>query len=595
MRSIFVEVPKIISIFRQQLGSRVYVIFLFSAAAGVADGAGIMLLLPLLEMMTESQEHSLISDVFLGLFGYLQIQPSVSNILAVMALIFILKGVCLFLFLDSVAVFRGDMLLSLKSKLLNLYLRAKFSDLSALPAGHINNLAGEQVNRSLLAFLSVCQLVSHLVNAVIYTLLAFLVTWKFGVMAVALGVLLLYLFRALNQRLSGISLLMVQVSRDFQGLLIEFSKGLKYFKATNSAKFLGDKVQLKILDLKKYEIANGRAAAFTQSIREPIAVIFVTAIVLIQILILDASIEPILVSIVLFYRGLNSVLQIQGYWQNTLQYSGAVTLIADEISLLEESDNQSTTLAGIGDGPTENIQSIQLDAVSLSYGSGNDILKNISFTFNARNSYAIVGPSGAGKSTLADLLCLLHEPTKGSLLVNGREPAASERYRFRAVVGYVPQDPVIIEETLLQNILMGRPHDDLLLQECLEDAGLSELVASMENGFDTLVGDSGFSLSGGQRQRLAIARELYRRPQVLILDEATSALDADTEQTIVRSVARLAGRVTTVVIAHRLTCIQSVGTVLVMVGGELVETGSYSHLSKDSSSRLYSMIHQPSS
>lgn len=585
MNSIFTEVPRVLSMFRAYLGLEIYLVFLFSAFAGIADGVGIMLLLPLLEVMTGKGESSQISTGLMAVLGFFGIQGTAINILVTMTLIFVIKGMVLYASLARVALFRGKILTVLKTRLVDLYTEATPAYVSSLSSGYTSNLLNEQVNRSLLAFLSLSQLISHLVNALIYAALAFFVTWRFGIMALVLGVLLLQMFRRLNRMLTGISQEFSLETGRFLDSSVQFSQAYKYYKATNSFREIVTRLKESIGILAKYEVKNGRAAAFTQSIREPIAVLFVASIVLVQLLLFSAPLEPIIVSIVLFYRGLNSVIQIQSYWQNTLQYGGGLSLINQEMKNLTDNPEASGT-TGIG----KVLEHIKFKNVSFRYERSDVyVLRDVNYKFIAKTSYALVGASGAGKSTLAELACLLLEPSEGCIIVNERKSSEVDRSAFRAWVGYVPQTPIITNGTLLENIVMGQTLDEGRLRSCIADAGLESVVSDLPLGLQTLIGSGRRGLSGGQIQRIAIARELYREPQILILDEATSALDVETESVIVETVTRLQGKICLLIIAHRLSAISSVQKIVVLDQGKIAEHGDYRSLAADSGSRFHAL------
>jgi subfamily B ATP-binding cassette protein MsbA len=209
---------------------------------------------------------------------------------------------------------------------------------------------------------------------------------------------------------------------------------------------------------------------------------------------------------------------------------------------------------------------------------------------------ALVGASGAGKSTLIDMLTLLLAPRSGEILIDGVPGDQIEQSSWRRQIGYVLQDAVIFDDTFANNICLwsGDPAVDPALmariRNAAESAHLLGFIDSLPDGFNSRVGDRGIRLSGGQRQRLFIARELFKEPQLLILDEATSSLDSEAERVIQQSIDDLRGRMTVVIIAHRLATVRSADQVLVFEQGKLVEQGAYTTLRDRSGSRFGAMV-----
>lgn len=208
------------------------------------------------------------------------------------------------------------------------------------------------------------------------------------------------------------------------------------------------------------------------------------------------------------------------------------------------------------------------------------VLKDFSLTIPAGQVVALVGPSGAGKTTLLDCALGVLIPTKGDVTHAGLSPE-NLRGAFPGYVGYVPQKPGMVTGTIAQNIALGIPPeeiDDFMLARALRLSMLEDLVSSLPDGAETLLGSQKDSLSGGELQRLGLARALYRSPKLIGLDEATSSLDAHTESEISRVIHELKGKTTTIVIAHRISSIRQADYIHFMEGGEIVASGTYPEL-----------------
>jgi ATP-binding cassette subfamily C protein len=205
-------------------------------------------------------------------------------------------------------------------------------------------------------------------------------------------------------------------------------------------------------------------------------------------------------------------------------------------------------------------------------------LENASLSLERGKFYGFVGQSGAGKSTLANLLLGLIGPTRGAISIDGRPLAEFAIADWRRRFGYVPQDAFILDATLRDNITFGEPADDARVQDAIARAGLADVVARLDGGLDTVLGERGRRFSGGQAQRVAIARALFRKPEILFFDEATSALDSVTEAEIHLAIESLRGEAMAIMIAHRISSLRRCDLIFMLDGGRIVESGTYDEL-----------------
>ena len=222
---------------------------------------------------------------------------------------------------------------------------------------------------------------------------------------------------------------------------------------------------------------------------------------------------------------------------------------------------------------------IRFEQVAFRYQATRSILDVVNFEVPAGKKVAVVGASGAGKSTLVKLLFRFYDPSAGRILIDGQDIAGVTRESLRKAIGIVPQDTVLFNDTLLENLRYGKPDaSDAEVAEAVRMAHLDAFIAQLPDGWETRVGERGLKLSGGEKQRVSIARTILKRPPILVFDEATSSLDSRSEQAILTALREIALHHTSLVIAHRLSTVVDADSILVLDQGRIVEQGSHREL-----------------
>jgi ABC-type multidrug transport system fused ATPase/permease subunit len=254
--------------------------------------------------------------------------------------------------------------------------------------------------------------------------------------------------------------------------------------------------------------------------------------------------------------------------------------LIEELGSAEEVENTNDEVDTVHEGFTA---VIEVKDVTMFYPNADrPAVVNVSLKIPVGSSVAIVGPSGAGKTTIVDVLLGVLNPDSGSVEISGLPPLKAVA-KWPGAVAYVPQDVVISNGTVRENIALGYPIEvatDELITSALKVASLDRYVASLPLSIDTPVGERGTKISGGQRQRLGIARAMFTKPHLLVLDEATSSLDGETEASISSAIHSLRGSITVVMIAHRLSTVRNADIVVYMSEGRIVATGSFDEVRK---------------
>lgn len=580
--NLFTSLSEYFRIFRTYIGRRMYLVFALTLLSSLSEGVGILLVLPLLGTLDMGKTSTLegAPAVMQNVVEWFGVAGSLPGILTLIGVTFLLKGLLRFGAQAYAARLQAHLMGELKARMFDAFAAMNYLHYAQRDTGHFVNLITTQVNQFYNAFGAFVGFISQVVTTMSYFALAFAVAWRFGFMAMFVGVLVFVLFRRLNQYVRELSRNTAAEAGTQSKLLIQALQAFKYLSATDQMTHLRSGLMASIQRLTSYQMRSSIASAATGSANEPLVVACIILIVILQVTVFEQPLTPILVSIVLFNRGLSSVMSIVGAWQGVMSGVGAVELVDQEFKTL--ADNRAT------DGSTRATElsaGIELEGVSFSYGPGLPaVLQDVSLLIPAQNTVAFVGHSGAGKSTLVDILCMLLNPSKGRLLIDGVSSCELQAASWRRQIGYVSQESVVFDDSIANNICLMDSHAsaDPALYERIRYAAqcayIDHFIEALPDGYDTVVGDRGIRLSGGQRQRLFIARELFKNPKLLILDEATSALDSESERAIQASIDALHGRMTVVIIAHRLSTIRNADKIYVFEQGRLTEQGTYAEL-----------------
>lgn len=256
---------------------------------------------------------------------------------------------------------------------------------------------------------------------------------------------------------------------------------------------------------------------------------------------------------------------------------GLFSVAGSAARLIDIYDEPNPIVNGVEPTPALR-NAITIDHVKFGYAANVPVLKDVSLSINKGEMLAIVGPSGGGKSTLVDLILRLYDPKEGRVQWDGQDIRAFSQQSYLSHFGVVSQECLLLNASISENVVFGRPYDAARIEESLRIANAWDFVNDMPKGVDTMVGDRGINVSGGQRQRLAIARAMYGRPQIIVFDEATSALDTESERSVQQAVDNVIRDVTAIVIAHRLSTVRHAHRVAVVKDGRVEAVGRHDEL-----------------
>ncbi|MDB4084564.1 ABC transporter ATP-binding protein/permease [Candidatus Pelagibacter sp.] len=254
----------------------------------------------------------------------------------------------------------------------------------------------------------------------------------------------------------------------------------------------------------------------------------------------------------------------------------ALTDMENMFSLLEVAPSTNDNLNDI---PQSNDAEIRFENISFDYDIRRTIIKNISFTVPNGKKVAIVGPTGAGKSTISRLLFKFYDPKEGNIFINNTNVNKISQNSLRKIIGVVPQDTVLFNDTIYYNIAYGNTgatKEEVI--SAAQNADIHDFITILPDGYETIVGERGLKLSGGEKQRVAIARTILKNPKIFFFDEATSALDTSTEKEIQKNLENVSKGKTTLIIAHRLSTAANADNIIVLDQGTIIEQGTHESL-----------------
>jgi ATP-binding cassette subfamily C protein len=334
--------------------------------------------------------------------------------------------------------------------------------------------------------------------------------------------------------------------RSLLGRLTDSLQAVKLLKATGREESIGPLLAEDTRRLNKQLRKRVLSKEALRTLQEALLVSLICAGLYVALEVQGMALSGVLVLILTSMRALLKVNSIQGKYQSMVTEASALWSLVGMIEDAREVGEREG-----GQAPPPLAESLSLRDVSMHY-DGRVLLDRVSFEIPAGRITAVVGPSGTGKTTLIDLLTGLMEPEAGEIRVDGVPLPSLDLRRWRRQIGYVPQEMLLLHDSVRVNVTFGDPDvTDAEVEAALRDADAWDFVSALPEGLDSSVGERGALLSGGQRQRIAIARALVHRPRLLLLDEATAALDAVSESAVWDAIARLRGRTTVVAISHQ--------------------------------------------
>ncbi|MDV6345353.1 ABC transporter ATP-binding protein [Nitrosomonas sp. Is37] len=518
--------------------------------AAAVEGFGFSTLLPLLSLASNRpvSEHSALGQIMESLLSFVGLHPSTPVLLLVILIALLIKSVLLLVANRQVGYTVAQVATDLRLRLLRALLCTRWTYFTSQPVGTLANAFATEATRASQAYLAGVTMISQLIIVVTYAVVAAMTSSPASVVAISLGIITVLILSRLVRVTRAAGAQQTVLQKDAITRLIDVFRGVKLVKVMGRepivAPILVNETKQLNTALRRQVITKEAVAA----LQDMALMSYVAVSVYVCVVVLGLDLSLVFMLALVFIRMLTSLNKAQRQYQDMAEKESAYWSL---LSTVEAAEAERETITG------NKIPHLSRDIVLRDVVFAHDtyrVLDGVSFDIPAGKFTVLVGPSGAGKTTIIDLLARLVSPQSGDIYVDDVQLSELDATTWRRMIGYVPQETVLFNESIALNVSLGDPEIRRAdIEDALRRCGAWQFIEHLPQGIDSSVGELGAKLSGGERQRIAIARALVRRPQLLILDEPTSMLDTASEEAIWQMVAGLCGQVTILAVSHQQT------------------------------------------
>lgn len=554
--------------------------------SGILGGVGIGAVVPLFSFVAEQgAADDTITKIFKSIFDFFGVPFTLPSVISFLVLLFAAKA--LFLYVANIVNAKAvaDYTFATRNELFSNMIRAKWQYLLDRKVGHLTQIISEDIDLSAGVLVSISIFIIFLTSFISYAVIALTISPYVTIATIVIGTILSIFVKPILRKIRQVVGRETALRKEVAHMINQHLIGAKTVKSMVVESPIIQLGKDKFRELSQRRSSVLRRQAILATFLEPI-----TLSVIIPVFLLSyrnpafniASFAAVLYLVQKMFSFVQSMQMRLGAINEGIPHLSAVVQCQEEIRQYQEHGGETDSF--------KFSSAIQLENVNFSYDSGERVLDNLILTIKKGDMVGLVGQSGSGKTTIADLLLRLFEPNDGSITVDGVSISAINLYAWRSKMGYVSQDMFLLNDTIANNI---RFYDGSISDNDIERAAklahVYDFVEQRPEKFNAIVGERGIKLSAGQRQRIVLARMIARKPEILILDEATSALDNESEVAIQKSLEDLRGKVTMLVIAHRLSTVMNSDKLAFLEGGRIIEEGSPRDLLRDKDSHFYRM------
>ena len=548
-------------------------ILIGSILSGLLKSANVLALMPLMKYLGVTGNESnniLFVRYFEAMVNWLGLDNSIVIVLGFMVLVtwsILLTGFIIEIYAAKVS---AKITRDFREEIIGAILNAKWLYFIKKETGSVIHAVITETGKTVSGYNDSIRFFSAVLQAVVLLLTTFLMSPYMSMLILFTGIIFFLVFSpfmAYAKEVGGRTgkLLKSITTRITNGLL-----GLKPLKAMNNERFLIPLLNHETIALEKQQIRSFMVSKLPPILREATVILIVALGAYYAVIYSMVPVVSLVPMIFLFKNAVAQLSSAQGVFQ---AQKGMEPFYISLKNSIAEAKRMEEEWKGTLDPRFDN--SITINNMNFSYPTKN-IFSNVSMVIPNNSFIALMGKSGGGKTTFSDILCGLHMPNSGQVLVDGRDLHELDIKKWRRMIGYVPQDLFLFHDSILNNVNIG----DLTISKedivkALKGSGAWEFVSGLPDGVNTVIGERGIRLSGGQRQRISIARAIVRKPQLLILDEATTALDPKTEEKILKTIRKLTGEeITIVAVSHQKAVIDIADQVYELKNGQFKKVSS---------------------
>lgn len=554
--------------------------------AALFNVVSVLGLIPIVDFITDPELNTdnKITIELIKIYTYLGISPSLLSFGLFYFILILIKALLLIIEKYTASKIIMRIMKNLIFEQYKSFLDASYSFFQNKEYGKLSNTMAKETEKAVTGLEALSQFLASFLSLCLYFILLILLSWELTFIVLFISLItLLPISYFLNVYVYRIRSEHTDASNRFQGKIYDTLNSIKLILGFSKKDKVFNEVKPSVVSVTK------TAVKFTMSrvVLQPITEILVVVLIIISVI---YGLEVSKIDIPTLVAFLYSIQRLGTEAQAVMNSRNGITASLPSFNQIDSlSDEAISFQERKGGNPIDSLRdSIKIKNLEFGYNPKVKILDGISIEIPQGSMIGIVGPSGSGKSSLIDLLLGFNKPDKGEIIIDDVKLNNIEISSWRELIGYIPQQPFLFNMSIKDNMLWSNNNasDEEIYNAC-KLANAHEFIISLEDGYNTIVGERGAKLSGGQAQRICLARALVKKPDILILDEATSSLDSNSEKLIQKSIEILSGKITIISIAHRLSTIKSADNIFYLKSGKIIESGNFEQLMKNKNGDFY--------